>query len=261
LPFKELLMQWDFERDTAFITGAGSGIGQAISLKLAAQGVKVAVADLDRSRVESTATQIRNSGHAALPIVVDVSQSAQVERAVAEAEAKFGTLSYLVNVAGISHHAPVQNITDEEWSRMLAVHLNGSFYCIRALLPKMLEDGFGVIASLSSMHGLKGQEYAAHYSAAKAGIAAMTKAVAREVAGQGVRINALAPGPIDTPLWRRGLTGDALERRRTERAKLVPMGRLGTPEEVADLALFLLSSASTYLTGQIVGVNGGELMP
>lgn len=254
-------MQWDFERDTAFVTGGGSGIGQAVALKLAAQGVKVAVADLDGAKAETTANQIRASGQTALPVVVDVSKSSEVGRAVAVAEAEFGTLSYLVNVAGISHHAPIQEITDEEWSRMLAVHLNGSFYCIRALLPKMLEAGFGVIASLSSMHGLKGQEYASHYSAAKAGIAAMTKAVAREVAGKGVRINALAPGPIDTPLWRRGLTGEALDKRRTERAKLVPMGRLGQPEEVADLALFLLSSASTYVTGQIVGVNGGELMP
>ena len=254
-------MQWDFERDTAFVTGGGSGIGQAVALKLAAQGVKVAVADLDGAKAEATVSQIRASGQTALPVVVDVSKSNEVGRAVAEAEAEFGTLSYLVNVAGISHQAPLQDITDEQWSRMLAVHLNGSFFCIRAVLPKMLENGFGAIASLSSMHGLKGQEYAAHYSAAKAGIAAMTKAVAREVAGKGVRINALAPGPIDTPMWRRGLTGEALDKRRTERAKQVPMGRLGQPEEVADLALFLLSSASSYFTGQVVGVNGGELMP
>lgn len=254
-------MQWDFERDAAFVTGAGSGIGRAIALKLAAQRVRVALADVDRGRAEATAAQIREAGGTAFPVAVDVSRSIDVERAILDAERELGTFGYLVNVAGISHHAPVQDITDEEWSRMLAVHLNGSFYCIRALLPKMLAAGFGAIVSLSSMHGLKGQEYAAHYSAAKAGIAAMTKAVAREVAGKGVRINALAPGPIDTPLWRRGMTGEALEKRRADRARLVPMGRLGTPEEVADLALFLLSAASTYMTGQIVGVNGGELMP
>lgn len=254
-------MKWDFERNAAFITGAGSGIGQAIALKLAAQGVAVAIADVDRERAEATADRIAQTGQKAFAVTADVSRSTEVEHAIRLAETKLGALGYLVNVAGISHHAPLQEISDEDWSRMLAVHLNGSFYCIRAVLPKMLEAGFGVIVSLSSMHGIKGQEYAAHYSAAKAGIAAMTKAVAREVAGRGVRINALAPGPIDTPLWRRGLTGEALEERRTARAKLVPMGRLGQPEEVADLALFLLSSASTYITGQVVGVNGGELMP
>ena len=144
---------------------------------------------------------------------------------------------------------------------MIDVHLNGTFYCIRAAVPLMMEAKFGVIASLSSMHGLKGQEMASHYSAAKAGIAALTKAVAREVSEYGIRINALAPGPIDTPMWRRGLTGEALEQRKSERSKLVPMGRLGEPAEVANLAVFLLSPASSYMTGQIVGVNGGELMP
>ncbi len=254
-------MQWDMEGDSAFVTGGGSGIGQAIALKLGAAGVRVAVADVDAATARGTASRITGDGGTALPLELDVTRSDQVNHAVARAHAEFGGLAYLMNVAGISQQKPVHEISDPDWARMIDVHLNGTFYCIRAVLPLMMEAGFGVIASLSSMHGLKGQEQASHYSAAKAGIAALTKAAAREVAGHGIRINALAPGPIDTPMWRRGLTGEALERRKSDRSRIVPMGRLGEAGEVADLAMFLLSSASTYMTGQIVGVNGGELMP
>ena len=253
-------MRWDLPGETALVTGAGSGIGQAVALTLAQQGVRVAAADLDRARADSTVAQIRQAGQSAVPLVMDVSESAQVARGVAEALAALGFLDYLVNVAGFFHEARVQDLSDGEWGRMLAVHLNGTFYCCRAVLPGMLERRSGTIVNISSIHALRGQANAAHYAAAKAGIIGFTKSLAREVAPDGIRVNAVAPGPIDTPLWRGGLTGPELEARKSQRATVIPLGRLGEPGEVADAVLFLLSPASSYSTGQVINVNGGELM-
>lgn len=253
-------MRWDLAGETALVTGAGSGIGQAVALRLAEQGVKVAVADLDPGRADSTVSQIQKTGQHAVAVVMDVSESAQVARGVAEAQAALGPLDYLVNVAGIFHEGPVQALSDAEWGRMMAVHLNGTFYCCRAVLPGMLERRSGTIVNTSSLHALRGQANAAHYAAAKAGIIGFTKSLAREVAPHGVRVNAVAPGPIDTPLWRGGLTGPELEARKSQRATVIPLGRLGEPGEVADTILFLLSPASRYTTGHVISPNGGELM-
>ncbi len=253
-------MRWDLPGKTALVTGAGSGIGQAVALTLAEQDVKVAVADLDPDRAQSTVAQIRQAGQSAVPLVMDVSESAQVARAVVEAHAALGPLDYLVNVAGFFHEGPVQVLSDAEWGRMISVHLNGTFYCCRAVLPGMLERRSGAIVNISSIHALRGQANAAHYAAAKAGIIGFTKSLAREVAPHGVRVNAVAPGPIDTPLWRAGLTGPELEARKSQRATVIPLGRLGEPGEVADTVLFLLSPASRYTTGQVISPNGGELM-
>jgi len=250
-------MRWDLTGKTALVTGAGSGIGQAVALEIAAQGVKVAVADVDPVRARATVAKI---GQSAVPVTMDVSDSSQVTRAMAEARAALGSVDYLVNIAGIFQEARAQEITDADWMRMISVHLNGTFYCCRAVLAGMIERRFGVIVNMSSLHALRGQANAAHYSAAKAGIAGFTKAVAREVAEYGIRVNAVAPGPIDTPLWRAGMSGPALEARRVERVKVIPLGRLGEAEEVAHTILFLLSPASRYVTGQVIGVNGGELM-
>ena len=149
-------MQWDMEGDSAFVTGGGSGIGQAIALKLAEQGVKVAVADVDAAKAEGTASRIGEGGGTALALELDVTRSDRVNEAIARTHAEFGSLAYLMNVAGISQQKAVHEISDQDWARMIDVHLNGTFYCIRAALPLMMEAGFGVIASLSSMHGLKG---------------------------------------------------------------------------------------------------------
>jgi NAD(P)-dependent dehydrogenase (short-subunit alcohol dehydrogenase family) len=253
-------VRWDLTGKSALITGAGSGIGQAVALELARQGVNVAVADVDGAAAEATAERAREAGAKTVPVGMDVSRSAEVKRGVAAAEAALGPLAYLVNVAGIFEERPAIEISDEQWTRMLAVHLDGTFYCCRAVVPGMSARGIGAIVNISSLHALRGQPNAAHYSAAKAGIIGFTKTLAREVAARGVRVNAVAPGPIDTPLWRAGAAGPALEARRRDRARVIPLGRLGEPAEVADVVLFLLSPASRYTTGQVLSVNGGELM-
>jgi NAD(P)-dependent dehydrogenase (short-subunit alcohol dehydrogenase family) len=253
-------MRWDLEGKAALVSGAGSGIGHAIARELARQGVKVAAADVDAPAAEATAKQARELGSEALPVAMDVSRSAEVTRGVAAAEAALGPLDYLVNVAGIFEETPAIQISDEQWARMLAVHLNGTFYCCRTVVPGMIARRSGAIVNISSLHALRGQPNAAHYAAAKAGILGLTKALAREVAPHGVRVNAVAPGPIDTPLWRQGAAGSALEARRRDRARVIPLGRVGEPAEVADAVLFLLSPASRYATGQVISVNGGELM-
>lgn len=249
-------MRWDLEGKTALVTGAGSGIGQAVAFELAAQGVRVAVTDIDPARARATVQKI---GQSATPVTMDVSDSAQVARGVAEARAALGSVDYLVNVAGIFQERRAHEISDAEWARMLAVHLNGTFYCCRAVVPGMIERRSGAIVNITSLHALRGQANAAHYSAAKAGIIGFTKSLAREVAPH-VRVNAVAPGPIDTPLWRAGMSGSPLEARRAERVKVIPLGRLGEAEEVAQAILFLPSPASRYVTGQVISVNGGEIM-
>ena len=253
-------MRWDLQGKAELVTGAGSGIGQAVALELARQGTKVAAADVDAASAEATVKRAREAGVDGVAVTMDVSRSAEVTRGVAAAEAALGPLDYLVNVAGIFEEVAAVEISDEQWARMLAIHLNGTFYCCRAVVPGMSARGSGAVVNMTSLHALRGQANAAHYSAAKAGIIGFTKALAREVGPRGVRVNAVAPGPIDTPLWRAGASGSALEARKRDRARVIPLGRLGEAAEVADAVLFLLSPASRYATGQVVSVNGGELM-
>ena len=164
-------------------------------------------------------------------------------------------------IAGFHERLPVQEITDSQWQRMLTVHLSGTFYFCRAVLPGMIARRFGRIVNMSSLHAFGRVPGAAHYSAAKAGIAGFTKALAVEVAPHGILVNAVAPGPIDTALWRDGMMGKELEARIAKRVQAIPLGRLGQPDEVAETILFLLSRANSHTTGQIISINGGELMP
>jgi NAD(P)-dependent dehydrogenase (short-subunit alcohol dehydrogenase family) len=253
-------MIWDLEGKTALVTGAGSGIGKEVALGLASQGVAVAVADLDMPKARATSAQIEARGGRALAIETDVSDPAQVDTAVATTQSKFGPSDYLVNIAGFNHWAAVQDISDADWARMINVHLSGTFYCCRAVLAEMIARRFGRIVNMSSLHALRGQALGSHYSAAKGGIIGFTKALAREVASKGILVNAVAPGPIDTPLWRGSLHGEELEAQIARRVEVIALGRLGEAREVADVILFLLSPASSYITGQVITIDGGELM-
>ena len=237
---------------TAIVTGAGSGIGQAIALRLSADGYNVLVNDFRLQAAQATAAQI---GAKAVAIGGDVSVEADVASMVAAAEAAFGPVTHLVNCAGHVHQGKFTDLTVGDFDRMIAVHLRGTFLCTHAVLRGMLARGSGVIVNIASQLGQIGGIELVHYSAAKAGIIGMTKALAREVSAQGVRVNAVAPGPINTPLVR-SLSEDW---QRAKAAEL-PLGRFGEPEEVANTVAFLCSPQASLFVGQTLGPNSGDVM-
>ena len=237
---------------TAIVTGAGSGIGQAIALRLAADGYNVLVNDFRLQAAQATAAQI---GAKAVAIGGDVSVEADVAAMVAAAQAAFGPVTHLVNCAGHVHQGKFTDLTVGDFDRMIAVHLRGTFLCTHAVLKGMLARGSGVIVNIASQLGQIGGIELVHYSAAKAGIIGMTKALAREVSAQGVRVNAVAPGPINTPLVR-SLSEDW---QRAKAAEL-PLGRFGEPEEVANTVAFLCSPQASLFVGQTLGPNSGDVM-
>lgn len=237
---------------TVIVTGAGSGIGRAIALRLAADGFNVMVNDY---RAEAAAAVAAEIGPWAASCAGDVSDEGDVAALVAAAEAAFGPVTHLVNNAGHVHQAPFRDLTAEDFDRMIAVHLRGSFLCSRAVIGGMLARGAGVIVNIASQLGQIGGVELVHYSAAKAGIIGMTKALAREVSAQGVRVNAVAPGPINTPLVR-SLSEDW---QRAKAAEL-PLGRFGEPEEVAAAVSFLCSPQAALFVGQTLGPNSGDVM-
>lgn len=238
--------------NTAIVTGAGSGIGQAIALRLAADGYKVLVNDYRAEAAKATAAQI---GAGAVGIGGDVSVEADVAGMVAAAEAAFGPVTHLVNCAGHVHQGRFTDLTVGDFDRMIAVHLRGTFLCTHAVLKGMIARGAGCIVNIASQLGQIGGVELVHYSAAKAGIIGMTKALAREVSAQGVRVNAVAPGPINTPLVR-SLSEDW---QRAKAAEL-PLGRFGEPEEVANAVAFLCSPQAALFVGQTLGPNSGDVM-
>jgi 3-oxoacyl-[acyl-carrier protein] reductase len=236
----------------ALVTGAGSGIGRAIALRLCAEGYRVMVNDFRHEAATAVAAEI---GAGARSAGGDVSDEADVAALVAATEAAFGPVTHLVNCAGHVHQARFTDLTPADFDRMIAVHLRGTFLCTHAVLAGMLQRGAGVIVNIASQLGQIGGVELVHYSAAKAGIIGMTKALAREVSDQGVRVNAVAPGPINTPLVR-SLSEDW---RRAKAAEL-PLGRFGEPDEVAAAVAFLCSPAATLFVGQTLCPNSGDVM-
>lgn len=237
------------------VTGAGSGIGRAIAEKLAKDGERVVVNDLNAETADEVVAGIKESGGEAVPAPGDVSDPEDVNRIVSAAHEAFGAPEILVNNAGFLQQKPFVDLTVEDFDRMIAVHLRGTFLCTSAVVPGMLSRGGGIIVNVASQLGQIGGIELCHYSTAKAGIIGLTKALAREVSAQGVRVNAVAPGPINTEL----VLGLSDEWRAAKAAEL-PLGRFGESWEVAETVAFLISDGAALYVGQTLGPNSGDVM-
>ena len=242
-----------FTDKVAFVTGAASGIGRATAVAFAAEGARVAIIDRTEDALRETVDAIRNAGGDLLAIACDVSKPAEVEVAVADAVKMFGRLDYAFNNAGVENKAaPVADIELEEWDRILDINLRGTFVCMKHELAQMVLHGSGVIVNTSSGAGIRGVAGGAAYAASKHAIIGLTRSAALDYAKQGIRVNAVLPGNIETPMMVRFTSGDI-----QKAIDLEPIGRLGKPEEIAEAVLWMCSDLGGFVTGAATVIDGG----
>jgi 3-oxoacyl-[acyl-carrier protein] reductase len=237
----------------AIVTGAGQGIGAAVAQAYAREGAKVVVADLDGGRAREVAEGIAAAGGTAIAVTCDVASRADVEAMAAEAGARFGRVDVLVNNAGIVRAAMLEKMSTTQWDAVLAVHLTGSFHCLQAVAPGMIERRYGRIINVTSGAGVLGTIGQINYSAAKAGLLGFTKSAARELGPYGITVNAIAPGAA-TPMTEKIRTD---ERFRDKYLARIPLGRWAEPAEIAPVFVFFASDASAFVTGQVLAADGG----
>lgn len=239
----------------ALITGAASGIARAVAIRFAREGAAVMVADASESGARETVDQIRAAGGKAACAHLDVSQPEQVKQVVQHTIDELGDLHILFNGAGILTYGTALETTEDAWNRMIAVNLTGTFLCSRAALGHMVAKGRGVIINVASTTGAHDAcAHAAAYVSSKGGVTLLTRSMAIDYARQGIRVNAICPGPTDTPMLRNALTPAELD----AFAKTFPMNRLGRPDEIAAAALFLASEDASFVTGALLYVDGGQ---
>lgn len=243
----------------AMVTGAGSGMGLAIAQRFAGRGHRVAVLDLNGVAVERAVEGLTDSGAQALGIAADVADRAAVDSALARVHRELGPVEIVVTSAGLDEFTSFTDITPSQWDRMLSVNLTGTFHCVQAAVPDMLASGWGRIVTISSSSAQGGARRMAHYVASKGGVIALTKALAAELGPHGITVNTIPPGSVETPMTRRAEAAgdlpstDAL-------AKMIPVRRMGTPDDVAAACDFLCSEEAGYINGQQINVNGGRYM-
>src|SRR5438067_5905076 len=243
---------------TAIVTGGGSGIGLAIAERLSADGAAVAVFDRDGDAATAAAAKLAAGGSSAVGITVDVTDRSQIDAGVAAVRERLGAAAILVNSAGLDGFDEFLSITPEKWQRIIDVNLTGTFNCCQAVLGDMVAAGWGRIVNISSSSAQGGQPLMTHYVAAKAGVIGFTKALALEFGPRGITVNTIPPGFIDTPMLRKAESKGMLGKGVDTNAALTPVRRVGRPEDIAAACAFLVSDGASYITGQVIGVNGGR---
>jgi 3-oxoacyl-[acyl-carrier protein] reductase len=243
------------EGKIAIVTGAAQGIGRAIAETLAGAGADVAVVDMDVARAQETVSAVKSHGRRALAIKANVADWVDVKAMADQVLAEFGRIDILVNNAGITRDGLLLRMKEEDWNLVLDVNLKGTFHCTKAVLPAMSKQRGGAMVNIASVVGVMGNAGQANYAASKAAVIGFTKTVAREYASRGITANAVAPGFIETAMTQ-GLGGEVRE----ALLKQIPLGRLGSPLEVAYAVRFLVSPEAAYITGHVLHVNGGMMM-
>jgi NAD(P)-dependent dehydrogenase (short-subunit alcohol dehydrogenase family) len=259
-------MTMELERQVAIVTGAGRGIGRATALELGRMGADVVVAELDRATAERTADEVRALGRRALSVVTDVTSRRDLAVMAERARGELGRIDILVNNAGIYRAAGTLEITEEHWDAIMTINAKAVFFASQAVLPAMIDQRHGVIVSLASMAGKVGSPSNLPYNASKAAVISMTKSLALAHAAQGIRVNCVCPGFVETDMWATvsrelaAMGGRTPEQFTAQRRAQVPLGRMERPEDVAHVIAFLASPRAAYITGQALSVDGGLVM-
>ena len=235
-------------------------MGLAIARHLAARGDRVALLDLQGDAVRAAADDLRGSGASTIAVQADVTDRGAVDAALATVRAELGPIAIMVTSAGLDAFEAFTAITAESWERVLAVNLSGTFHCVQSAVPDMLAARWGRIVTISSSSAQSGAVRMAHYVASKAGVIGLTKALALELAPHGITVNAIPPGMIDTPMLRRAEASGDLAKIEKLASRMIPVGRAGTPGDIAATCGFLCSEEAAFITGQVIGVNGGMVL-
>lgn len=252
-----MCMKKDFQGKVAIVTGSSVGIGRATAISLAERGAAVAIAARNFERLKPVEEEIKRAGGQALAVQADVAMEEDVVAMVEKTFEAFGSVDFLVNNAGLGPPAAFSELKPTEWDQVMAVNLRGPYLCCREVLPHMKARGKGAIVNVSSLAAKSTSYYGgAHYTASKAGLLGLTRHVAREMAPYGIRVNAVCPGPVLTPMWEEGTGGHVSK----EFLAKIALGYVSRPEEQARVIVFLLSDESSYITGAAVDTNGGLLM-
>ncbi len=248
-------MMRGLQNKIAIVTGAGQGIGQAIAVRLAQEGAEVAVSDINLQTAEQTASQIRQMDRRSLALKVDVANFEDVQAMVEKSTEEFGRVDILVNNAGVTKDNLLVRMTQQQWDWVISVNLKGAFNCTKAVVPLMMRNRYGRIINIASVIGLVGNAGQANYAASKAGIIGLTKSAAKELASRGITVNAVAPGYIQTEMTER-----LPEQAKEAFLKTIPLQRAGLPQDVAGVVVFLASEDASYITGQVINIDGGMVM-